>query len=53
MAKKRFPTVAVIVLIAALVWFFSELGYVAVDVPWIPLILIVVAVGWIVNRYSS
>lgn len=53
MMKKRFPTLAVILLIFALTWLLSDLGYLAIDIPWIPLILIIVAIGWIVNRYSS
>lgn len=51
MAGKKFPTVAVILLILAIVWLLSDLGAINVDIPWIPVILIVVAVGWIVNRY--
>ena len=52
--KKRgkFPTFAVIVLIAAVVWFISELGYLEIDIPWVPLILIVVALGWVFNRFN-
>lgn len=48
--KRKFPTVAVIVLVAAIFWFLSELGYVNINIPWIPLILIIVAIGWIINR---
>jgi len=51
--RRKFPTLAVIVLIFALTWFLSELGFLNINIPWIPLILIVVAIGWIVNRYSS
>jgi len=51
--KAKFPTLAVIVLIFALTWFLSEIGYLDIDVPWTPLILIVIAIGWIVNRYSN
>ncbi|MBU0761085.1 MAG: hypothetical protein KJ718_02925 [Nanoarchaeota archaeon] len=51
--KKKFPTLAVIVLVFAIAWLFSELGYLKINIPWIPLILIIVAVGWIVNRYMG
>lgn len=53
MKKRRFPTLAILVLIAALIWLFSDLGYIQVNVPWIPLILIVLATGWIINRYTE
>lgn len=51
--KKRFPVLAVILLLFALAWFFSDLGYFNINIPWIPLILAVVAIGIIVNRYSD
>jgi len=51
--KNKFPTLAVIILIFAVVWFFSELYGVYVNVPWLPLILIVVALGWVFNRLND
>lgn len=51
--KKKFPTFAVILLVLGVVWLFSSLGYIAVNIPWIPVILIIVAIGWIVNKYAS
>jgi len=51
MRKDRFPTFAVILLVVAVVWTLSELGIMAVSVPWIPVVLGIVAVGMIVNRY--
>jgi uncharacterized membrane protein len=51
--KKRFPVLAVILLIFALAWLLSDLGYLTIDIPWIPVILIVVAIGWIINRYGA
>jgi len=52
MKNQKFPSLAVIVLIFAIAWLLSELGYLNINVPWIPVILIVVALGWIFNRYS-
>lgn len=49
----RFPILAVILLIFALVWFFSDLGYWNINVPWIPLILAVIALGIIFNRFRT
>jgi len=50
MVRKRFPMFAVILLIFAVAWLLEELGYFAINLPWIPVILIVVAVGMIINR---
>lgn len=48
---RKFPTLAVILLIFALAWLMSDLGYFFIDIPWIPLILAVVAIGMIFNRF--
>ena len=54
MAKnKGFPTFAVILLVLAVIWLFSDLGYIAVNIPWIPVILGIIALGMIMNRYSK
>ncbi|MDP3881575.1 MAG: hypothetical protein Q8Q31_01720 [Nanoarchaeota archaeon] len=50
--KTKFPTLALILLVAALIWLFTDLGYLAIDIPWIPIILIIIALGMIINRYS-
>jgi len=52
MAKSKFPMLAVILLIFALVWLFSEIGYLTLDIPWIPVILAVIAIGMIFNRFG-
>ena len=48
----KFPMFAVVLLIVAVVWFLSELGLWAINVPWIPLIVIIVAIGFIYNRVA-
>jgi hypothetical protein len=50
--KKRFPILAVILLVLGAIWLLNDLNYFTFPVPWIPVILIVIAVGMIVNRYS-
>ncbi len=52
-SKPKFPTLAVILLVLAVIWLINDLGYLVIDVPWIPLILIIVAVGMIINRYKN
>ncbi len=59
MAKKNscciggFPTFAVIVLVLAVLWLLGDMGILGVNVPWLPVILIIVAIGWIVNQYHK
>jgi len=50
--RKTFPTFAVIVLLFAIAWLLEELGVLAINVPWLPVILITVAIGWIFNRFA-
>ena len=53
MTKKiNFPTLAVILLVVGIVWIIDEIGYLNITFPWIPVIVIIVAVGMIVNRYT-
>ena len=49
----KFPTLAVILLIFAIVWIFSELGYLAISIPWIPVVIAIIAIGMIFNRFSK
>jgi hypothetical protein len=51
MVRKRFPTLATIVFVFAVFWLLSELGILTIDIPWLPLILAIIALGWIVNRF--
>lgn len=48
---KKFPTFAAILLILGIVWFLNDLHILTIEIPWIPLILIIIAVGIIVERY--
>jgi len=48
----KFPVLAVILLIFAIVWIFNELGYFSINVPWIPVILAIITIGMISNRYN-
>ncbi|MEK6818636.1 MAG: hypothetical protein AABY10_01745 [Nanoarchaeota archaeon] len=51
--NKSFPTFWFIVLVVAVIWFLSETGYINFNVPWLPLVLIIVALGAIINNYGS
>lgn len=53
MAKQKFPVFGTILLILGIVWLISEIYNVNINVPWIPVVLIVVAVGIIFNRFRD
>jgi len=53
MSKTKFPTLAVVILIWALVWLLNELKVISLNLPWIPVIIIIIAIGMIVNRYTK
>jgi len=48
----RFPVLATIILLAGVVWLFNDLDIINFDVPWIPVIVIIIAVGMIYNRFN-
>jgi hypothetical protein len=52
-SKVGFPTLAIILLVIGLIWLFNELKVIAINIPWIPLILVIVAIGMIMNRYQK
>ena len=46
-----FPTFAIIVLLIGIFWLLNELNVLKANVPWIPIVIIVVAIGWIVDHF--
>ena len=53
MSKAKFPALAVILLLFAIAWILSDLSILVINIPWIPIILLVVAVGMIINKYNK
>lgn len=51
--KKKAPILAVILLVIGLVWLLIELGLITADIPWLPIVLIFVAIGMIYNRFKA
>jgi len=49
--KKGFPTFWVIVLVLAGVWFLGELGVITFEFPWLAAIIVIVAIGALINHY--
>ena len=48
--RKKFPIFATILLILGVGWLASSMGYIAANLPWMPVVLIVIAIGMIYNR---
>lgn len=52
-SKPKFPTLAVILLVVALIWLLGEMDYLTINIPWIPVVLIIIAIGMIINKYKE
>ena len=50
---RRFPTLAIAVLIVGVFWLLAELKWISVEVIWIPVVLIIIAVGWIAFSFRK
>ena len=56
MAKKNgFPTFWMIVLVLAAVWFIEDMGWLGTsfDFPWFPAIVVIAAIGAIINHFRK
>jgi len=36
----------------AIAWALSDLGYLTINIPWVPVVIGVIAIGMIANRYA-
>ena len=50
--SKGFPTLAVILLAVGVLWLLGDLNIIP-TVSWWPVILIIVALGWIIDHYKK
>lgn len=51
--NRVFPTFWVVVFLLAAVWFIGEFWHVDFDFPWLPAIIILIALGAIINHYGA
>ena len=51
--KKKFPTFGIIVFLLGMTWLLNEMEVLTLNIPWFPLIMVIVAIGWIVDNYMS
>ncbi len=50
--RKRFPYLGVILLVFSTLWLLRETDVVESHIPWFPVVLIIIAVGLIINRVT-
>jgi hypothetical protein len=50
MTNKKFPSFAIMLLIVGIIWLLNELNLIKINIPWIPIVLIIISIGMIVNR---
>lgn len=48
--RRTFPTLAFIVLVFAGFWLLREIDVIDLRLPWLPVVLIIIAIGIIFNR---
>ena len=53
MSKHKFPLLAALLLIFGVAWLAQDLGYLNFSIPWIPVVLIAVAISMIWNRLRN
>jgi len=50
---KKFPIFWTIVLVFGIAWLLEEMNLYSLDLPWLPVILIIVALGAIFNKFNK
>jgi hypothetical protein len=50
--KKKSPTWAFVLLATGIIWMLNDLKIFTIDIPWFPVILIIIALSWIFETYS-
>jgi hypothetical protein len=48
--RRRFPVFGFIILVFAGLWLLREMDVIDIRVPWLPVVLIIIAIGIIFNR---
>ncbi|MFH1850124.1 MAG: hypothetical protein ABH879_08155 [archaeon] len=49
----KFPTFAAILIVIGVVWLLNDLNVFSINIPWLPLVLIVLGAGWIVDSQKK
>lgn len=51
MNKCKFPMFAVVLLAAGIMWLLNDVEVISINIPWIPVVVIIIAAGMLFNRY--
>jgi hypothetical protein len=49
--KEIFPTISIIILVTGILWLINELEILTIDIPWFPVVLIIIGIAGIVEFY--
>jgi hypothetical protein len=50
--KETFPTIPVIILVTGILWLINELKILTINIPWFPVVLIIVGVAGLIEFYK-
>ncbi len=53
MVRAKFPVLATVLLVFGITWLLNEMNFLSIKLPWLPVILIIIAIGMIWNRFKG
>jgi hypothetical protein len=48
--KIKFPVLWTLLLVFSLSWLLNDFGVISIKIPWIPTVLLIIAIAMIINR---
>ena len=49
--KEIIPTISIIILVTGILWLINELEILTIDIPWFPVVLIIIGIAGILEFY--
>lgn len=49
--REIFPTISIIILVTGILWLINELEILTIDIPWFPVVLIIIGIAGIIEFY--
>lgn len=49
--REIFPTISIIILVTGILWLINELEILKIDIPWFPVVLIIIGIAGIIEFY--
>lgn len=50
--REIFPTISIIILVTGILWLINELEILKIDIPWFPVVLIIIGIAGIIEFYK-